>query len=238
MKSINLSNFEYINEPFAHCVIENFFDENDADILHNNIISLKMNNANSKFIIKDPRQYNKFGFSEINKLPLPLQNTFIYLNSKEFVGQIEKITGISNIIYGDYNLRGAGVHMIKKNGYLNMHTDFNSYNHPVHGLLDRRVNLLIYMNKDWKTEYKGNLLLYHPNDITKVKSIKPIFNRAIIFNTTNKSIHGHPEPLNVPNENIYRKSIAVYYYTKNTRGNVDFEGVHRHSTLWHKSPKL
>ena len=70
--------------------------------------------------------------------------------------------------------------MIKKNGYLNMHTDFNSYNHPVHGLLDRRVNLLIYMNKDWKTEYKGNLLLYHPNDITKVKSIKPIFNRAII----------------------------------------------------------
>ena len=79
------------------------------------------------------------------------------------------------------------------------------------------------MNKDWKSEYKGDLRMYHPDNISEVKRNQPIFNRCVIFNTINKSVHGHPEPLCVPKE-LYRKSIAVYYYTKNEHGIVDFEG--------------
>ena len=93
------------------------------------------------------------------------------------------------------------------------------------------------MNKDWNSSYKGDLLMFNPNDKSKITRIEPIFNRCVIFNTTNKSIHGHPEALNVPNDDIYRKSIAVYYYTKNKNKNVDFEGDSPHSTLWHKIPK-
>ena len=119
-----------------------------------------------------------------------------------------------------------------------MHTDFNTYDNPTHGKLDRRINLLLYMNKDWKSEYKGDLLMYHPDDISQVKSIEPIFNRCVIFNTTNKSIHGHPFPLCVDKEDLYRKSIAIYYYTKNENGNVDFEGDSAHSTIWHKTPNV
>lgn len=231
MTSINC-----FNEPFPHSVIDNLFDIETANILHENINSLNLRDADCKFINKNsPYEYNKFAFTKIENLPLSLNNVFIYLNSKEFITKIEKLTGISDLIYGDLKLLGAGVHMIKNNGFLKMHTDFNTYNHPTHGKLDRRINLLIYMNKDWKSEYKGDLLMYHPDNISEVKRIQPIFNRCVIFNTTNKSVHGHPEPLCVP-ENVYRKSIAVYYYTKNINGIVDFEGDRQHCTLWHKTP--
>lgn len=44
--------------------------------------------------------------------------------------------------------------------------------------------------------------------------IAPVFNRCAMFETNEISFHGHPKPLNTPEE-INRKSIAVYYYTKN-----------------------
>ena len=239
MISIELNNINYLNNPFPHCVIDNFFDTHIANELHDNIKSLKLEDATDKFINKkSSHEYNKFGFSNLEKLPLSLKNVFVYLNSKEFIEKLEKLTGISGLIYGDFRLKGAGVHIIKNNGFLGMHTDFNSYHHRTHGKLDRRINLIIYMNKDWKSEYKGDLLMYHPDNISEVKRNQPIFNRCVIFNTTNKSVHGHPEPLCVDKEDIYRKSIAIYYYTKNERENVDFEGDGVHNTLWHKTPDV
>ena len=71
----------YINEPFPHCVIDNFLDSTMANKLYEEINSLKLENANCKFTnIKDPNQYNKFAFSQIEKLPLSLKNVFAYLN--------------------------------------------------------------------------------------------------------------------------------------------------------------
>jgi Rps23 Pro-64 3,4-dihydroxylase Tpa1-like proline 4-hydroxylase len=239
MISIELNDINYLDVPFPHCVIDNFFDTYVANKLHENIKSLKLEDANFKFTNKKSLyEYNKFAFSNIEKLPLKLKEVFVYLNSKEFIEKVEKLTGISGLIYGDVELRGAGVHIIKNEGFLGMHTDFNSYHHSTHGKLDRRINLLVYMNKDWKREYKGDLIMYNKDNISKVKSIQPIFNRCVIFNTTNKSVHGHPEPLCVDKEYIYRKSIAVYYYTKNERGNVDFLGDTEHSTIWHKTPNV
>ena len=238
MRKIKLDNINYLKKPYPHCIIDNFFDKKTANKLHEGINSLKLEDANVKFIDKKSRyEYNKFAFSKIEKLPLPLKNIFIYLNSKEFIAEIEKLTGISDIVYGDYKLKGAGVHMIKDKGFLAMHTDFNSYKHPKFRRLDRRINLLIYMNKDWNSNYKGDLLMYNPNNISEVKRNQPIFNRCVIFNTTNKSVHGHPEPLCFPKKDLYRKSIAVYYYTKN-KGKYDFEGDPKHDTLWHKTPNL
>ena len=230
----NLENISYLHTPYPHCIIDNFLDTNIANVLYNNINTIKLETATRKFIVTTSKtEYNKFGFSDIEILPLA-----ITLTSKEFTEKLEKLTGIPGLIYGDLRLKGAGVHIIKNKGFLKMHTDFNTYGHATHGKLDRRINLLLYMNKDWKSEYKGDLLMYHPDNISEVKRIQPIFNRCVIFNTTNKSIHGHPEPLCFPDDNIYRKSIAVYYYSKNENGKLDFEGDAYHGTLWHKTPNL
>jgi hypothetical protein len=78
--------------------------------------------------------------------------------------------------------------------------------------LERRINVLIYLNKDWKLEYGGALELWSDGMKDCVKKLSPEFNRCVIFNTTSESWHGNPDPINHP-KGITRKSIALYYYT-------------------------
>jgi Rps23 Pro-64 3,4-dihydroxylase Tpa1-like proline 4-hydroxylase len=226
----NLRNVSYDNYPFPHTIIDNFLKNDVLDNVLLNINNLKDEDANSKCI--NPwcgYEYNKYAFS-LNYGDY-LKNLFIELNSPEFIKYLEKITGIENLITNDITLQGAGIHRIKNGGYLQLHTDFNSY-HNHYGKLDRRINLLIYMNPEWKEEYKGELCICDKEKNICVKKILPILNKCVIFNTSNKSIHGHPEKLNTP-ENISRNSIAVYYYTKNTNNQYDFEGDAEHSTIWY-----
>jgi len=153
------------------------------------------------------------------------------LNSLEFIQLLEELTDVPNIIKNtNGGVKGSGVHRVIKGGYLGIHTDFNSYEDKTMGKMDRRINILIYLNPDWKKEYGGELKLYEKNNKKNKKEILPILNRCVIFNTTKNSWHRHDEPLNTP-DNIYRNSIANYYYTK-SKGNVDFEGDKPHSTRW------
>lgn len=198
-----LKNVNYENYPFPHTIIDNFLKDGIIDNVLSNINHLKDDDADSKFISKSsPFEYNKYAFTKtysdcLNRL-------FVELNSPEFINYLENMTGIKDIIANDTTLLGGGIHRIKTGGFLKLHTDFNSYYHNHYGKLDRRINLLIYMNPDWKEEYNGSLLLCDKQNGTCAKKIFPILNRCVIFNTSNKSIHGHPEILNVP-ENICRQ---------------------------------
>jgi len=226
----NLKNVSYDNYPFPHTIIDNFLKTDVLDNVLLNINNLKDESANSKFINPtSPYEYNKYAFS--SNYGDYLEKLFRELNSPEFIKYLEKITGIEKLITNNINLLGAGIHRIKNGGYLKLHTDFNSYESR-YGKLDRRINLLIYMNPEWKEEYKGGLCICDKEKNMCVKKILPNLNRCVVFNTSNKSVHGHPEKLNTP-ENIRRQSIAVYYYTKNTNNPYDFEGDREHSTIWY-----
>ncbi len=229
-----LKNIVYEPYPFPHTVIDNFLKNDTLNDILSNINNLK--DENSDYVSDHSAfryEYNKFAFS-LNYGDY-LKKLFIELNSSEFIKYLEDITGINGIITNDITLQGAGVHRVKSGGHLQLHTDFNTYYSKVYGKLDRRINLLIYMNPEWKEEYNGMLCLCDKdNNNTCVKKISPILNRCVIFNTSNKSIHGHPEILKTP-ENIYRQSIAVYYYTKNYNQSVDFEGDPEHSTIWYSN---
>jgi Rps23 Pro-64 3,4-dihydroxylase Tpa1-like proline 4-hydroxylase len=230
-----LENVTYEAYPFPHTVIDNFFKTDKLDALLSNINALKDEDAETKFTNPySPYEFNKFAYN--TNYGDHLKKIFAELNSSEFITKLETITGIKDIIRNDTTLIGAGIHRIKNGGFLQLHTDFNSY-HNHYGKLDRRINLIIYMNPDWKEEYKGSLCLCDKEKKICCKKILPILNRCVILNTSNKSIHGHPERLNVP-ENVYRNSIAVYYYTKNNHGEVDFEGDKEHSTLWFPNIKV
>jgi Rps23 Pro-64 3,4-dihydroxylase Tpa1-like proline 4-hydroxylase len=228
-------NLEYDNYPFPHSIIDNFLKDEILEELLTNVNNLKDEDADSKYIFKkDLNQYSKYCFSKhncdfINKL-------FIELNSDEFISHIEKLTGIKKLIRNDITLLGAGINRIKNGGYLKCHTDFNSY-YKDNIKLDRRINLIIYLNPNWKNEYNGDLKLFDIKKKTYTKTISPIMNRCVIFNTSNKSVHGHPVPLNVP-DNISRQSISVYYYTENENGELDFEGDYEHDTIWHEYASL
>jgi hypothetical protein len=104
---------------------------------------------------------------------------------------------------------GAGFHEIKNGGHLSVHADFNHHK-PMN--LERRINVLIYLNKDWKVEYGGQLELWDDDMKACQKSVVPLFNRCVVFNTTSTSNHGNPNAINHP-QGIPRRSIALYYYT-------------------------
>ncbi|NJM87615.1 MAG: 2OG-Fe(II) oxygenase [Hydrococcus sp. RU_2_2] len=150
------------------------------------------------------------------------------MNGATFVNFLEKLTGIEGII-PDPHLVGGGLHQIERGGYLKIHVDFNK-----HGKLnlDRRLNLLLYLNKNWQEEYGGNLELWDRDMIKCQKKILPIFNRCVIFSTTDFSYHGHPEPLTCP-EGRTRKSLALYYYSN---GRPPEEVSNGHSTVFRARP--
>lgn len=130
------------------------------------------------------------------------------LNSAPFVEFLETVTGIAGLV-PDPHLRGGGLHEIRRGGLLGVHADFNV--HPRLKLY-RRLNLLVYLNKDWLPEWGGALELWDRQGQGAVRLVPPVFNRAVLFDTSNLSYHGHPHPLACPPDRS-RKSVALYYYT-------------------------
>jgi hypothetical protein len=130
------------------------------------------------------------------------------LNSGPFISFLEELTGIRGLA-ADPHLRGGGLHEIRPGGLLGVHVDFNV--HPRLKLY-RRLNLLIYLNKEWDERWGGALELWDRRGQRCVRTIPPLFNRAVLFDTSSFSYHGHPHPLACP-PGQSRKSVALYYYS-------------------------
>ena len=61
MNTIELNNIKYLQEPYPHCVIDNFFDIESANKIYESVNSLKLENASYRFTDKrNPNEYNKF----------------------------------------------------------------------------------------------------------------------------------------------------------------------------------
>jgi len=146
------------------------------------------------------------------------------IKSDDFTKWVEKVVGIDDLLLPDDH-RGAGVHQGQNGSFLDIHVDFSV--HPTLNM-HRRLNLLIYLNKDWKQEYGGHLELWN-GDVTKLEAeIMPAFNRAVIFECTDDSYHGY-DVITVP-EGVTRKSIYSYYYSPVA------EGVKYHDTIFKPRP--
>jgi Rps23 Pro-64 3,4-dihydroxylase Tpa1-like proline 4-hydroxylase len=137
-----------------------------------------------------------------------IQRFLSALNSPEMLEFLEALTGIEGLIPDPY-FGGGALHQIESGGFLKVHADFNW--HPKLRL-DRRLNVLIYLNHDWKDEYGGALELWDRNMARPEKVLLPVFNRTVVFSTTDFSYHGHPHPLACP-ERMTRKSVSLYYYS-------------------------
>ena len=191
------------NSPYPHIVIDNFLTDQTAN---NALKSFELNEnwINCSLV----NNYKKYQLTNKNFMNETCNQIFDELASKDWLEKIENITKI-NGIFLDRSLDGGGLHQIFNNGSLNVHTDFNS--HTIHRSWRRVLNILVYLNKDWQDNYNGSLELWDDKVQNKIKSIKPIFNRCVIFKTDKKSFHGHPEKLVLP-PHVSRKSIAAYYF--------------------------
>jgi Rps23 Pro-64 3,4-dihydroxylase Tpa1-like proline 4-hydroxylase/glycosyltransferase involved in cell wall biosynthesis len=218
-------------QPFPHMVIDNFLPPS----LLNGVIDDFQNYNNWGWDNSDyskDHQVKKF-FSPWNNdgdttLPINTKLILNYFNSPDVISMLEKLTGIEGLI-ADPTLLGGGMHKIESGGKLSIHAD--SRKHAVTNNY-RRINLLVYLNKDWNKEWGGSLQLWDKDMTTMVQDIQPLFNRVVIFNTGADTYHGHPHPLNTPN-GMSRISLALYYYTKE---NPDTEENSVTSAVWKNEP--
>ena len=205
----NLNN-EYGYEPYDHWTIENFLDIDDARKVSSEFIEY---DSEDLIHYLDHYKYDKKTCNQWDKFPATTYKLFSKLLSKEFVEKLSDITDIYPL-YPDIGLHGGGWHMHTGGGKLALHLDYSI--HPKLNL-QRKLNLIVYLEEDYDPKWGGSLQLWSHDDknnkpLEKVKEIEPLFNRAIIFDTTQKSWHGFPETINPPPGRI-RKSIAVYYLT-------------------------
>ena len=150
----------------------------------------------------------KMGSSDEARFPAPLRNAIHDLNSGPFLRCLEQLSGIEHLLPDPY-LVGGGIHLSRQGDHLGIHADFNWHE----GLqAHRRLNLLIYLSPHWEDSYGGQLELWDTTGTQRVRSVAPLFNRAVLFTTRSDTFHGHPEPWAAP-DGEYRQSIALYYYT-------------------------
>ena len=138
------------------------------------------------------------------------------LNSDRFVHWLSVVTGIPDL-RADPTLLGGGLHQSGRGGYLNVHRDFTRHHYLPH--LRRRLNLILYMNPEWNEAWGGAIELWDRTVTQRVAAIPPHLNHALLFETTDTSHHGHPQPLDCP-PTMTRKSVALYYYTADAVADV------------------
>lgn len=213
-----------VAEPFPHAVIDGLIPDGVLDAVADEF--------------PDPQAADWQEFSRRTEVKLALadpeqmgpqaRHLLAELNGQVFVEFLSELTGIDRLIT-DHTLAGGGLHQIRPGGFLGVHADFNRHD----GLgLDRRLNALLYLNRDWDESYGGNLELWDRDMRRAVISVPPVFNRLVVFSTTDTAFHGHPDPLTCPPERC-RRSLALYYYTNGRPG----EGAaRRHSTLFQSRP--
>lgn len=192
-------------QPFPHLVLDEFLSR-DLFVSINNNSPFGDSSAMLPGTGREGVQKLKQMYSPYDSGPFA-QSLFFSLNSSPFLTFLEAITGYKGLI-GDPYFEGGGFHETRAGGYLAMHTDFR-----VHRKLDlmRRLNLIIYLNEDWDDNYGGHLELGSSESSAPRILIKPVANRAVIFETSDVSLHGHPEPLTCPPVRS-RRSVALYYY--------------------------
>ncbi|NJK38153.1 MAG: 2OG-Fe(II) oxygenase [Oscillatoriales cyanobacterium RM2_1_1] len=211
-------------EPFPHIIIDNFLPEFVLDAI---LEEFPEPGKIGWKTFDDPSQ-KKLASQHEQQMGEATRLLLYQLNSATFVEFLEKLTGIEGII-SDPHFIGGGLHQIERGGFLKIHADFNRHRRL---RLDRRLNLLIYLNKDWQEDYGGHFELWDREMKQCEKQVLPVFNRCVIFNTNDFSYHGHPNPLTCP-EGRTRKSLALYYYS-NGRPEEELSGSH--STLFKSRP--
>ena len=198
---------EYVNaQPFPSIVLDDFFNESFLSQIADEFPDLSKqqdiityNNQNEKKLEAKGEKY----FSEKTRALAH------FLNSQPILEFLQELTGIKEKLLPDPYFVGGGYHEIKPGGLLKVHADFNKHEDFK---LDRRINLLVYLNKDWDESYGGHFELWDKKMTSAKAKVLPIFNRVAIFSTTDFSYHGHPNPLTCPPDRS-RKSLALYYYS-------------------------
>ena len=225
------SNFSEL--PFKHLYCDNFFSTEFANALLNSFP--KLDNSDLWDSSNDPEIEVKMRSKWQSEFDIPdtIVDAIRVLNSSLFLKSVSEKFDIPKLMPDPY-FTGGGLNVTVSGGLLDVHVDGNY--HDASGL-NRRINAILYLNPGWQEGWGGEFGLYDETGDKLIKKIAPIHNRLVIFDTNDKSFHGLPDPLNFP-EGHARRSIILYYYTKDERPSDQVTVNEPHSALWKKKGGL
>lgn len=218
----------FYSAPFKYAVIDDWWDPFLIWALHEEI-SLFNNDAwHQRDVFAGEKRVEKkysltFERCAATRVVSEIQGR---LSSPGFISWLETEIGISGL---QFDTIGGGVHRIVPGGLLGKHIDFNVDERGNW----RRVNVLLYLNACGDN---GALTLFGSSSLKpelgpgwadELVFIQPRPNRMVIFECSETSWHGHPEPLG---DGPDRLSIAAYYFTKEKPKGA----AAPHSTVWHE----
>ncbi|MEL6390183.1 MAG: 2OG-Fe(II) oxygenase [Bacteroidota bacterium] len=196
----------YVNAaPFPNIHFKNFFNENVLNDILSEFPDLE---KKKQLEYKNPNE-NKLASKGEHSFGPKLREFMHYLNSQSFLEFLQELTNIDETLLPDPYFEGGGCHESKAGGFLKVHADFNKNRRTG---LDRRLNVLIYLNKEWKDSYGGHFELWNQDMSECVTRVLPEFNTLAMFSTTDFSYHGLPDPITCPPDRS-RRSLALYYYS-------------------------
>lgn len=196
--------------PFRHISIDNFLEDDFAERLLAEFPSFDRKLSINEGGTTGGKAVN----TKIREISPAYEELYSFISSKPFLEFMSRVSGIPDLLL-DPKMFGGGTHENRHGQELDPHVDFNySEDHGLH----RRLNLIVYLNKGWKTEWGGAIEI-HSNprlpDENKIRAFDPLFNRAVMFETNEISWHGFPR-IRLPEAERHRsrKSISIYLYTK------------------------
>jgi hypothetical protein len=191
--------------PFKHAVFDNLIPD---EVLGGVLEEFEQSDRSEWIGLDEEKVSDKKSIAPAHWLMGPMTNDLFGLfRTPQFIEFMEELTGIKGLL-ADPHMLGGGWHETLPGGMLELHTDF-SWNPRVR--LYRRLNILLYLNRDWKEEYNGHLELWDAG-FQRQARILPTWNRFVVCNVTGQTVHGFPEPIRCPN-GMTRKTIAFWLYT-------------------------
>jgi hypothetical protein len=191
-------------QPFPHAVFDDFLD---PELAHA-IAAAFPARTDMEWVDRDNENNRRRYQHDERMFPALIREMLRELNSRQFVLFLETLTGIGNLIPDPYYI-GGGIHESTTGDFLNVHVDFN-WHHKLQA--HRRCNALLYFNEEWPEEWSGYTELWPLDMSGPAVEVLPVFNRMLVFSTSEISYHGQPRP-NLCPETVTRKVLNLYYYT-------------------------
>lgn len=195
-------------EPFPHVVIDGFLARDFANALAEEFPAPADMPKSRDYVFGEKRE-----LSSIEARGPQSRAYHDLLLSPGFAEVLNELTGRE--LFVDPAHHGGGFHQGGDGSFLETHVDFNV--HPLHGDWLRVLNILLYLSKDWQSEYDGALLV-RTDPRAEPARIMPAFNRAVIMLTAHNTYHGYRR-MSLP-PGVTRKLIASYAYEQIDEGSV------------------
>jgi hypothetical protein len=212
--------------PFPHVVLDGFL----PDDVHDQVVAEMEAAPPDAWIVMRGGEERKLALRDEACMGDVSRHVFAQLTASAFVTFLEALTGIRGLIPNVHIGSGGGLFQNERGCMMPVHVDYNRNDHLG---LDRRVNLLLYLNRDWSEQDGGHLELWDEKAEHCVRRILPIANRCVVFSGSDRTFHGHPQPITCAPGRT-RKSLTVYYLTN---GRPEDERAPAHDTLFRRRPR-